>query len=144
MGIEQLEPFIGEWEMEAVFPGRAPLAGGARCTFEWILGGRFLSQRAGAPDPAPDALMLISAREEGFTQHYFDDRGVVRVYEMSFDGGRWELLRTKPDFTPLDFCQRYVGEFSDDGGRIEGGWESSSIDGGDWELDFRLNYTKVA
>ena len=44
-----------------------------------------------------------------FTQHYFDSRGVARVYEMKFEAGRWELLRVNPDFTPLDFSQRYVG-----------------------------------
>lgn len=61
---------------------------------------------------------------------------------MTFDGARWELLRTKPDFTPLDFHQRYVGQLSPDGSAIVGRWESSN-DGESWELDFHLNYARL-
>lgn len=142
MGIEQLEPLIGEWEMEAVFPGRGPMGEGAMATFEWMLGGRFVMQRAAAPDPAPNAAMLIGESDQGFTQHYFDDRGVARVYAMTFDGGRWVLLRSKPDFTPLDFHQRYIGELAADGSAIRGRWESSG-DGESWELDFQLHYHRT-
>ena len=79
----------------------------------------------------------------GFTQRYCDARGVVRVYEMKFGAGRWERLRVNADFTPLDFSQRYVGQFSADRSRIDGAWESSR-DGQTWELDFQLNYFKLA
>ena len=60
-----------------------------------------------------------------------------------FDGRDWELLRVKADFTPLDFSQRYTGRLSDDGKRIDGRWESSN-DGQSWDLDFRLNYLRLA
>jgi hypothetical protein len=147
MGIEQLEPFIGEWELEAVFPNGGPTGGGATCSFEWLLGGKFVAQRTTVPHPkGPDGFMVISANADGgsFTQHYFDERGVVRVYAMTFEDGAWELLRVTPDFTPLDFSQRYTGRFSDDGRRIEGKWESSDDAGETWALDFQLNYAKPA
>ena len=51
--------------------------------------------------------------------------------------GEW-----KPDFTPLDFSQRFTGTFSDDGKTIAGPWEISH-DGKTWEHDFDLTYTKV-
>jgi hypothetical protein len=35
---------------------------------------------------------------------------------MTFDGRTWTLERTKADFSPLDFHQRFVGTISDDGG----------------------------
>jgi hypothetical protein len=38
---------------------------------------------------------------------------------MTLEGRVWTLLRKKPDFTPLSFSQRYVGEFSEDGSVIE-------------------------
>jgi hypothetical protein len=79
----------------------------------------------------------------GFTQRYFDSRGVARLYEMKLGGGRWELRRVKPDFTPLDVSQRYAGQFTGDRSRIEGGWESSR-DGQNWDPDFQLNYIKLA
>jgi hypothetical protein len=62
---------------------------------------------------------------------------------MKFEAGRWELLRVNADFTPLDFSQRYIGQFSGDRRRIDGAWESSR-DGQNWELDFQLNYLKLA
>jgi hypothetical protein len=145
MGIEQLEPFIGEWDLEAVFPN-GPSGGGATSSFEWLLGGRFVVQRAMVPHPSgPDGFMVISPRPgepNGFTQHYFDERGVVRVYEMSFEDRAWELLRVTPDFTPLDFSQRYTGTFSDDFSGIAGRWEKSDDLGKTWELDFELNYLR--
>jgi hypothetical protein len=144
MGIEQLEPFIGEWTMEADIPGASDVE--ARSVFEWILGGQFLLERSEVAHPAaPDGVCIVGVKPDGdgFTQHYFDDRGFARVYEMKFESGLWELLRVTADFTPLSFCQRYLGHFSDDGARIEGRWESSN-DGSNWELDFHLNYVRVA
>jgi hypothetical protein len=142
MAIEQLEPFAGNWNLEADLPGSTEVA--AHCTFEWILGGTFLLQRSTVEHPAaPDGHCIVGANPGGgYTQHYFDSRGVVRVYAMTFDGTNWELLRVTPDFTPLDFSQRYTGRFSEDGKRIEGRWESSSDQGVTWELDFELNYAR--
>jgi hypothetical protein len=61
---------------------------------------------------------------------------------MTFDGRDWELLRTEPDFFPLDFSQRYTGTISPDGSTIDGRWERST-DGATWELDFGLTYRRV-
>lgn len=148
MGIERLEPFIGEWDLEAVFPDGGPSGGGATCSFEWLLSGQFVAQRTTVPHPSgPDGFMVISAKPDepnGFVQHYFDERGVVRVYEMTFEERAWELLRVTPDFTPLAFSQRYTGTFSEDLSRIDGRWDSSADLGRTWELDFQLNYTRRA
>jgi hypothetical protein len=38
-------------------------------------------------------------------------------------GGVLKLWRDAPDFSPLDFSQRYVGVFSGDGNSISGAWE---------------------
>ena len=111
--------------------------------FTWYSG---MQQRSEVDHPAaPDGICIIGPTDAGgFTQHYFDSRGIARVYEMSFADGVWELLRVKPDFTPLSFSQRYVGRFSEDGNRIAGQWESSHDRGTNWELDFHLNYWRVA
>jgi hypothetical protein len=112
--------------------------------FEWALGGQLLVQRTGAPDPAPDSLAIISVDpyRGTYTQHYFDTRGVVRLYAMTLSNGAWQLLRTKPDFTPLDFSQRFRGRFSRDRRMIKGAWETSG-DGKQWKHDFDLIYRKV-
>jgi hypothetical protein len=54
--LQRLEPFVGEWRIEApAFPMPPELADAARTTFEWTLGGAFLLQRSSLPVPgAPD------------------------------------------------------------------------------------------
>ena len=78
----------------------------------------------------------------GYTQHYYDSRGVARRYAMSLDAGVWRLVRDAPDFSPLEFCQRFVGTFSDDRATIDGVWEKSS-DGVTWSHDFALTYRRI-
>jgi hypothetical protein len=137
--LERLEPFVGDWTVEA-------FGGHATTSFEWTLDGRFLLQRAEIPvAEAPDALCVIavSADGAGYTQHYFDSRGVVRLYAMTFDDGAWTLSRTTPDFSPLTFWQRFAGRFAGDGRSISGAWETCG-DGSTWEHDFDMVYTKVA
>jgi hypothetical protein len=132
--------------MEAAFPGAPPSDLRGHVAFEWMAGERFVIQRWEVPLPeAPDGVAIIGFDEGRGTllQHYFDSRGVARLYEMSFDGAVWTLFRNSADFSPLPFWQRFTGTFSEDGGRIDGRWETSS-DGSSWELDFDLIYTKVA
>ena len=137
----RLEAFIGEWVMAARFPDGN--GGTGRAVFEWTLERRFLVCRTEVPG-APDALMVMGY-DQGrapYCQHYFDSRGVARIYAMDLSGGIWTLLRDSADFTPLDFAQRFTGTFSADGRRIDGRWESAR-DGSAWELDFHLIYTKT-
>ena len=143
--LEQLNPFVGEWEMEVTFPGAEP-AGGATTTFEWMPGERLLVQRWEIPVPeAPDGLAVYGYDEGRGTllQHYFDQRGVVRVYEMAVEGRSFKLERSKEDFSPLDFSQRFTGTFSDDGNTIEGTWEIAH-DRATYEKDFDITYRKVS
>jgi hypothetical protein len=140
-----LEPFLGEWSLLASFDDTPRADPGARASFEWLPGEQFLVQRWEVPVPeAPDGIAIIGAdpKSEGnYLQHYFDSRGVARVYKMSFEDGAWKLWRDEPDFSPLDFSQRYTGTFSEDGKTIAGTWEICH-DGQTWERDFDLTYTK--
>ena len=145
--ITELGPLIGEWSLEVDLPGAPPGDIGARCTFEWMEGEQFLIQRWTVPVPeAPDGTALIGYDEGRGTllQHYFDTRGVARVYEMTFAEGLWTLTREKPDFSPLDFHQRFEAKLSDDGGRFDGRWEISHDAGDTWELDFNLTYARLS
>ncbi|MGI8505289.1 MAG: hypothetical protein ACR2MK_00530 [Solirubrobacteraceae bacterium] len=81
--------------------------------------------------------------QDKYLQHYFDSRGVARIYETSFKGAVWTLARTAPDLSPLDFAQRFTGTFSAERSTIEGRWEISN-DGSRWEHDFDLTYTRPA
>jgi hypothetical protein len=142
---ERLDALIGEWSLEAAFPFAPQTGIGGHTVFEWMPGKQFLIQRWEVSHPdAPDGIAIIGfdAGREAYLQHYFDSRGVARVYEMSFGDGLWKLWRTSADFSPLSFSQRFTGTFSDDGKTIEGRWETSD-DGSSWEHDFALTYTKV-
>src|SRR4051812_21669822 len=131
--IQSLAPLIGEWSMEAVFPSTSPafgmeVQGVARTVFEYLPGGAFVLQRWEVPHPAaPDGIAVIGpqAGQDGFLQHYFDSRGVARVYDMSLEDGVWRLSRTQADFSPLEFAQRFHGEIVEDGATIRGAWETS-------------------
>ena len=94
--LDRLEPLVGRW--------RTDVTGSAvgEMTAEWALGREYLILSSTTARPEfPDAMSIIAPDDAGedFTQHYFDSRGVVRVYEMTFDGTRWELLREQPDFS---------------------------------------------
>jgi hypothetical protein len=149
--LARLGVFIGDWVVQARFPGGQPRSGDgeqspqARSRFEWALDRQFLLQRIEIPVPeAPDGLTIVSANLEtgAYTQHYFDSRGVARLYAMTLADGVWTLTRESPDFTPLEFRQRFTGTFSQDGNTITGAWEIGR-DGGGWEHDFALTYRRT-
>jgi hypothetical protein len=140
--MERLAPLVGEWTMEARIPqlGPEPLRG--RAVFEYTLEGAFLLSRAQADHPdAPDSLTVMGRDGDGYLQHYYDARGIARLYRMRFDDGIWTLQRDEPDFSPLPFHQRFTGTVTADS--IDGRWETSD-DGASWKLDFDLLYTRSA
>ena len=143
---EALEPLIGSWTVEAEFPTPGPLVVRGATTFEWLLARRFVLQRTEIDHPdAPDSHSVLApdpSRPGGWLQHYFDARGVVRLYEMSFDGRTWTLTRRAPDFSPLDFAQRFTADLAEDGDTLTGGWYTGS-GGDDWQLDFRVTYRRA-
>jgi hypothetical protein len=142
--IDRLEPFLGAWTIETSLPGSEGIE--SRAEFERALGGTFLSQRWEIAVPeAPDGLAIVGfdPRTGTYIQHYFDSRGVARLYTMEFEAGVWTLFRGSEDFSPHDFSQRYTGRFSDDGQVIEGRWEISHDTGSTWETDFDLSYRRI-
>ena len=135
-----LTDFVGTWELQVDLPGADDVRG--HVVFELL--GELLVQRTTIPVPeAPDSVCVVVTGDDGsFVQHYFDSRGVARLYEMTYDGDKWTLERTKPDFTSLEFCQRFVGRFADDRASIAGEWQSST-DGSEWTKDFGLTYRRL-
>jgi hypothetical protein len=144
--LEGLDVFVGAWTLEAVFPNKpTEVLPGGRSVFEWMKGRQILIQRTEAPAAeAPDSVAVVANDPEkaAYIQHYFDSRGVVRLYAMTLRDGVWTLLRASPDFSPLDFAQRFIGTFGDHGDTIRGTWETSD-DGSHWRKDFDLTYRRV-
>jgi hypothetical protein len=134
--LDALDVFVGEWAMTSSLapPGHQPRA---RTIFEWLGGRSFVVQRWEIDVPeAPDGIAIIGG--DPLLQHYFDSRGVARVYEMTFADGVWTLERHAD---APDFSQRFAGRF-EDRDTIAGRWERSD-DGERWQLDFELAYSRV-
>jgi hypothetical protein len=143
--MERLEPLVGEWSVEGSFRDAGPTGVEGRSVYEWTLDRAFLVERSEVPHPeAPGSVSLIGRAPsgDGFLQHYFDSRGIARVYKMTFENGVWKRWRDEADFSPLSFGQRFEGRFSDDGRRIDARWEITDDDG-NWMVDFELTYTRV-
>jgi hypothetical protein len=138
--LKRLDALVGDWEMEGPNPFDPAAVLRGRANFEWLEGRRFLVQRWNVEHPDfPDGIAIIGYDDStgDYSQHYFDSRGVSRIYKMSLSAGVWRLWRDDPDF-----AQRFTGTFEDNGNTIKGRWENSS-DGSKWEVDFHLTYKKV-
>lgn len=134
-----LDLLVGEWELGGRHPqfGEATLG---RTTFEWMTGEKFLVQRWTAELPEfPSGLAVLGPADGSgaYRQHYFDSRGVHRVYEMTLQGRVWTLERRDPDF-----WQRFRGDVAEDGRTIAGAWEKAAPHGA-WEVDFHVTYARV-
>lgn len=73
---------------------------------------------------------------DAYAALYQDDRGVCRLYAMTFDGGHWTMTREDPDFH-----QRFIAEVDED--RILGRWEASEDQGKTWRKDFDLTFERA-
>jgi hypothetical protein len=136
--LEALNALVGTWTTAFTHVALPDTVRGQK-TYEWLEGNHFLIERSHMEHPeVPDSIGIIGADDsgEGLAQHYFDSRGVARIYKMSLRDGTWKAWRDEPGFS-----QRFTGEFSDDGNTIKMLGELSK-DGVKWERDFEQIYTK--
>ena len=147
--MHEFERLIGEWHADGEIPGEPPMRLSVEATIERM--GEFLVMRSsGEPAEMPDVVAIIGGAPEGEPQpmHYFDSRGVKRMFVMALDGSTWRIWRAPgEDWNGPDgpgFNQRFVGEISADGNTIAARWERAMGDAGDeWELDFPLAYVRT-
>ncbi len=92
-----LDVLVGEWSMAARFEHLPAVDGDARVVFEWLPGEQFLVERWSIAVPeAPDGIAIIGvdpSDQDRCLQHYFDSRGVARVYNMTLVNRVWKLWR---------------------------------------------------
>lgn len=152
--LRPLTHLVGTWTTEATHPAFPGGVVHGTAIIEWLEGERFLILRAHNDHPDfPDAISII-----GFTEfdrvdhapsidpattdkpqlrmHYFDSRGVFRVYQARIDDGSWELWRDAPGFS-----QRFSGRFADSGDAIVGRWQVSR-DALHWVDDLEITYRR--
>jgi hypothetical protein len=140
-GLQGWQRFIGSRETEGSHPMLPGEAIHGTSTFEWLDGQRFVIWRSRCDhSQIPDAVTIIGVTDGQLSMHYFDERGVHRVYAASLDQTTWRYWR---DATAPEFSQRFTGTFSDDANTITGRGQLSR-DGKTWESDLDLNYQRVA
>jgi hypothetical protein len=131
----------GAWDMElseaSFLPDPDAKVHGS-VVFEWIERGAALVMRMGDAG-TPTATWIIGRDDSGAGYHvlYADDRGVSRVYRMSFTGSTWRMWRDTPEFS-----QRFEAEVTPDRAEIAGSWQKSVDGGTTWEHDFTVRYRR--
>ena len=147
--MKKFEPLIGEWHGEGEFPMEPPMKMSAEAKIA-RLGEFIVFSSMGEPADLPDSVSIIGGAPAGEPQpmHYFDARGVKRLFMMALEGSTWMIWRAPgEDWNGRDgpgFNQRFIGEISADGRTIEGRWERGMVDAGDeWVIDFPFDYVRV-
>jgi hypothetical protein len=130
---------VGEWTFEATHPMFPSTVVHGHMTYAWLEGERFLLQRSGNDHPDfPDSISVIGFAEEDLTAHYYDSRGVFRIYRVAMEGDTLRMWRDEPGFR-----QRMEGTLSEDGATLTLMGELSRDDE-TWEGDLAVAYTRVA
>lgn len=138
-----LEPFrvlIGSWSTVGTHPLVPGTTFHGRTSFDWLEGGAFLLMRSEIDEPAiPSGIAIFGSDDESgeCSMLYFDERGVSRRYEVSLEGNVWKWRRNTPGFS-----QRFIAEIAPDHSTIVSSGELSR-DGGEWEADLTLTYTRI-
>jgi hypothetical protein len=133
-----LNALVGDWTYEATHPAVPDTVVHGRSTFEWLEGERFLIQRSVNDHPDfPDGILVIGRTDDHLRLHYFDSRGVHRIYEVELIDGEVRFARDEPGF-----AQRFIGTFSDDGDTFGGVWQLSTDDA-TWADDLAIEYRRA-
>ncbi|MDQ1660395.1 MAG: hypothetical protein QOJ68_375 [Blastococcus sp.] len=136
--LELLRALVGTWTTEGAHPLLPDEAIHGEATFEWLDGDRFLIMRSHYDHPEiPDGITVTGVTDDQLSMHYFDSRGVHRIYSVGMTPGTWRFWLDAPGFS-----QRFTGTFSDDGTTITGRGQLSR-DGGAWEDDLALTYRRT-
>ena len=137
--LKLIEDLVGEWKLtmtNASFLESPDIKGEGSATIEW-LGEAFLEIRATFGEEYGSWHWVIGRNDarEQLVLLYHDERGVLRVFDMTFGDGQWTLIREDPDFH-----QRFIATVERD--RINGRWEASEDAGITWRKDFDLIFER--
>ena len=142
--MQQLDVLVGTWRTtlkNAWFLEPADLEVPGEATVEW-LSDAFVVFRwtmQGDVAAATSEMVLVLGRSDARDEYsalYHDERGVCRVFAMTFDGTHWTLSREDPDM-----FQRFVAVVRPD--LISGAWEASEDRGESWRKDFDLVFDRT-
>ena len=132
------DSLVGEWASEATHPMFPSTVVNGRMTCEWLEGDRFLVQRSTMDHPDfPDAISVIGFVEDELVSHYFDSRGVFRIYRVAMEDRILRIWRDAPGFS-----QRLEARLSEDGSTLGGTWRLARDDE-TWDDDLAIEFTRL-
>jgi hypothetical protein len=152
--LRHLDRLVGTWTTEATHPAVPGVVVHGSADVEWLEGERFLILRTRTDHPDfTDAISIIGNTEHGradpstgtapaaagatrLEMHYYDSRGVFRLYQTSIDATAWRFWRDE-----LGFSQRFVGTFVDGGDTISGQAQLNQDDL-HWVDDLAITYRR--
>lgn len=131
--MSRLDRLLGDWEFTMDHSAMAePITGQQR--YEHVLEGAFVLHQWNYDHPDfPNAMAVLSNNR----YHYFDVRGITRIFDVEVDDDGWSMIRLDPDFS-----QRYRARFvSSD--VIETTGDASYDNGVTWQHDFTMTCNRV-
>jgi hypothetical protein len=138
---------VGDWTTEATHPQMPGVVITGSSTFEWLDGERFVIFRSHNEHPdVPDAVAVIGDTD-GMHMHYFDSRGVYRLFELTMIDDGWTIAmgRESPtgSFAPGDkpFSQRMTFRFEQADQTMSGKGQLSHDDV-NWDDDLEITYRR--
>jgi hypothetical protein len=128
-----LDRLLGTWDFTMEHNAvSGPITG--RESYERVLDGAFVLQRRTYEHPDfPDAMALLS--EDRY--HYFDVRGIVRVFDFEIDDAGWSMVMVADEFS-----QRVSARFRGPDAMDSTG-EASYDSGVTWQPDFAATYQRA-
>ena len=148
--LASLDRLVGTWTTEATHPAMPGTVVHGTAEIEWLEGERFLIQRSRMDHPDfPNSISIIgytevdrervappAAEVPQLSMHYYDSRGVFRVFQASADDASWRFWRNAPGFS-----QRFTGTFEDGGDTIVGRAQLCRNDA-NWADDLEITYRR--
>lgn len=136
--LKLFEPLVGEWQTTGSHPYFPDTVLHGRASCEWIYGGAFLLMRTEVDHPSfPDGIEIYGSDDEAGTYYmlHFDERGVSRKYDVSITQSQLTWQRDDAHFSQRLTITMGKDELVSSG--------EMSRDGGEWEKDLSLTYTRV-
>ncbi|MPZ54842.1 MAG: hypothetical protein GEU79_19310 [Acidimicrobiia bacterium] len=137
--LTNLDVLVGEWELElsgAWFLDSLDTTNYGSATFSWMDDAFVVMHATMEGVPMWEMVFGRSDANEQLYVLYHDDRGMCRLFDVTFDDTTWEMSREDPDFH-----QRFLSDLEPD--LIRGRWEASDDQGETWRKDFDLVFKRV-
>ena len=92
--MKEFEALMGDWHGEGEMATEPHMKIAVEAKVQ-RLGELMVLSSVGEPVEVPDSILIIGGAPDGEPQpmHYFDDRGVKRLYLMAVEGCAWKVWR---------------------------------------------------